>query len=90
MISEQNYKRMATEVLEIINLYPEETKDKIPSKLIAELEKNRLPDLKVVLDKNKKLHEQDICDESLVLIYMIYRNYIAKQTKQKVLEVVFS
>ena len=77
MISEENYKRMATEVLEIIKLYPNDTKDKIPSKLIEELEKNRLADLKVSLDKDKKLHEQDVCDETLVMMYMIYRNYIA-------------
>jgi hypothetical protein len=77
MISEKNYKRMATEVLEIINLYPEDTRDKIPSKLIEELEKNRLSNLKVTLDKDKKLYEQDVCDETLVMMYMIYRNYIA-------------
>ena len=77
MISESNYKRMATEVLEILKLYPEGTRGKIPAKLIAELEKNRLPDLKVKLDKDKKLHEQELCDETLVMVYMIYRNYIA-------------
>lgn len=77
MISESNYKRMATEVLEIINVYPENIKEKIPAKLISEFEKNRLPNLQVNLDKNKKLHEQDICEETLVMIYMIYRNYIA-------------
>lgn len=77
MISEKNYKRMATEALEIIKLYPDDIKDKIPSKLIEELERNRQPDLKVSLDKDKKLHEQDVCDETLVMMYMIYRNYIA-------------
>lgn len=77
MISEKNYKRMATEVLEVIKLYPEDTRDKIPSKLVEELERNRLLDLKVSLDKDKKLHEQDVCDETLVMMYMIYRNYIA-------------
>lgn len=77
MISEKNYKRMATEVLEIIKLYPEDTRDKIPSKLIEELERYRLSDLKVSLDKDKKLHEQNVCDETLVMMYMIYRNYIA-------------
>lgn len=78
MISESNYKRMATEVLEILKLYPEEMQDKVPEKLIAELEKNRLPDMKVKLDTSKKLHEQELCDETLVMVYMIYRNYIAK------------
>ena len=77
MISEKNYKRMATEVLEIINLYPKDTRDKIPSKIIEELERNRLLDFKVSLDKDKKIHEQDVCDETLVMMYMIYRNYIA-------------
>ena len=77
MISESNYKRMATEVLAIIKLYPEEIRDKIPAKLIEELKKNRLSDLKVSLYKDKKLHEQDVCDETLVMMYMIYRNYIA-------------
>ena len=45
MISEKNYKRMATEVLEIINLYPKDTRDKIPSKIIEELERNRFDSL---------------------------------------------
>ena len=35
MISERNYKRMATEVLEILKLYPEEMQDKVPEKLIS-------------------------------------------------------
>lgn len=78
MISESNYKRMATEVLEILSLYPEDTKEKIPHKLMEELEKNRIPGLQVHLDKSKKLYEQEICDETLVMVYMIYRNYIAK------------
>lgn len=82
MISESNYKRMATEVLEILSLYPEDTKEKIPHKLIEELEKNRIPGFEVHLDKNKKLHEQEICDETLVMIYMIYRNYIAEPTEK--------
>ena len=77
MISEKNFKRMATEVLEIIKLYPEDVKCKIPSKLIEELERNRQLNLKVSLDKDKKLYEQDVCDETLVMMYMIYRNYIA-------------
>lgn len=77
MISEKNYERMATEVLEIINLYPKDTREKIPKRLISELEKHRLPNFNVKLNKNKKVYEQDICDESLVFIYMIYRDYIA-------------
>ena len=51
MISEKNYERMATEVLEIINLYPKDTREKIPKRLIAELEKHRLPNLNVKLNK---------------------------------------
>lgn len=90
MISESNYRRMATEVLEIINLYPEDAKGKIPKKLIADFEKNRLPDLKVSLDTDKKLYEQEVCDETLVMMYMIYRNYIAgpeeKATFDEILE----
>lgn len=77
MINEKNYERMATEVLEIINLYPQKVKEKISKRLIEELEKHKLPNLDVKLDKNKKIYEQDICDESLVFIYMIYRDYIA-------------
>lgn len=77
MISEKNYERMATEILEIINLYPQKVKEKIPERLIEELEKHKLSNLDVKLDKNKKIYEQDICDESLVFIYMIYRDYIA-------------
>lgn len=77
MISENNFKRMSTEVLEILKLYPEKTKNKIPHKLIEELERNKLPNYEVKLDKNKKLHEQNICDETLVLTYMIYKSYIA-------------
>ena len=77
MIQDSNFKRMSTEVLKILELYPKSIRDKIPSQLLAELQKNKLPDFKVKLDQNKKLYEQDICDESLVMIYMIYRNYIA-------------
>ena len=84
MIDEKNYKRMATEVLEILNLYPENIKEKIPAEIINELRKNKLVDLDVNLDKDKKLYEQDICDETLVMIYTLYRDYIASpQEKEK-------
>ena len=83
MISEKNYQRMATEVLEIISLYPNNIKEKLPKKLIDKLEKDRLPNLKVKLDKTKKLYEQDVCDETLVLVYMIYRDYIAGPDEKK-------
>lgn len=82
MIKESNFRRMATEVLAIVDLYPKSTRDKIPAKLIEELQRNKLPDLKVNLDKNKKLYEQDICEESLVMTYMIYRSYIASPEEQ--------
>ena len=82
MIKESNFRRMATEVLAIVDLYPKSTRDKIPTQLIEELQRNKLPDLKVNLDKNKKLHEQDICEESLVMTYMIYRSYIASPEEQ--------
>ena len=65
-----------------MDLYPKSTRDKIPAQLIEELQRNKLPDLKVNLDKNKKLHEQDICEESLVMTYMIYRSYIASPEEQ--------
>ena len=74
---------MATEVLEIISLYPNNIKEKLPKKLIDKLEKDRLPNLKVKLDKTKKLYEQDVCDETLVLVYMIYRDYIAGPDEKK-------
>ena len=77
MVNESNYKRMATEVLEILNIYPEQIRNKIPSKLINELQKHRIPDLQVNIDKNKKLYEQDVCEETLVMTYMIFRSYIA-------------
>ena len=83
MISEKNYQRMATEVLEIISLYPNNIKEKLPKKLIDKLEKDRLPNLNVKLDKTKKLYEQDVCDETLVLVYMIYRDYIAGPDEKK-------
>ncbi len=84
MIDNKNYRRMASEVLKILSIYPEDIRKKIPTSLIAEFEKNKLPDLNVNLDKNKKLYEQDICDETLVMMYIIYRNYIAEpQEKEK-------
>lgn len=82
MIKESNFRRMATEVLAIVDLYPKSTRDKIPAQLIEELQRNKLPDLKVNLDKNKKLHKQEICEESLVMTYMIYRSYIASPEEQ--------
>ena len=77
MISEKNYPRMVTEVLEILKLYPKDIQSRVPTKLISEFEKHKLIDLKVKLDESKKLYEQDVCDETLVMMYMIYRNYIA-------------
>lgn len=84
MIDEKNYRRMATEVLALIDIYPNSIKEKIPHKLIEELKRHRLPDLKVQLDESKKLYEQDVCDETVVMMYMIYRHYIGgSEEKEK-------
>ena len=60
MIKESNFRRMATEVLAIVDLCPKSTRDKIPAKLIEELQRNKLPDLKVNLSRIKKTVDQTI------------------------------
>lgn len=85
MISEKNYNRMATEVLELLKSFPEEKVQKIPKSLLQLLESNKDSSHIPHIDSNKKLLEQDVCNETIILMYLIYRDFWASpEEKNKV------
>lgn len=81
----QKYRESLTEVNTIFNLMEKEYIIKIPNKLkqfiCNNMDKNYIPNINV----NKKLSEQNIKQDTKILLSLIYRNYWCDEEKRKIL-----
>ena len=81
----QKYRESLTEVNTIFNFMEKKYIIKIPSKLkqfiCDNMDKNYIPNINV----NKKLSEQDINQDTKILLSLIYRNYWCGEEKRKIL-----
>lgn len=82
MITEKNFNLMCTEVLEILKYCPKSDVEKIPTKFIELLEKNKIENLKVTIDPNKDIFSQEVCEETIIAMFIIYRDYWATQEEK--------
>lgn len=85
MVLEKNYSIMCTEVLEILKYCPQNDINKIPKKLIDLLESNKKIGLNVTINPNKGIFEQNITNETIIMMFIIMRNYWA--TAEEKLEI---
>lgn len=81
---EQEISNVAKETVEILNYFDTDFVSKISPNFINSLkELAQNSNIIVKIDKNKKLNEQNISEESKDLISLIYYNYIATKEKKK-------
>lgn len=83
MVLEKNYGTMCAEVLEILKYCPKRDIEKIPKKLIDSLEFNKSLNSNIVIDSNKGIFEQNVTNETILMMFIIFRNYWATEEEKK-------
>ncbi len=86
MVKEKNFKLMCSEVLEILNYCPKSDVEKLPTKMINLFKQNQLEGANINIDPNKTIFEQNICEETLVTMCLIYRDYWATKEEKSELD----
>ena len=71
-----------SEVYDIINHLEIELYNKIPIKFIKSIEQNRDTEYKPNIDYSKSINDQDLLDETRVILSLIYRDYICLPDKK--------
>lgn len=77
------YKRAYTELNEIIKKLSKAELEKIPNKLIRNIETNMNKEYKWEYDKSKTLLEQDLMPETKALIVEIYEKYLFPENEKE-------
>ena len=86
MVKEKNFKLMCSEVLEILKYCPKSDVEKLPTKMINLFKQNQLEGANINIDPNKTIFEQNICEETLVTMCLIYRDYWATKEEKSELD----
>ena len=80
------YKDVAVELLEIFKYIDRKIYEKIPSKIIVELEKNKNKEYHFTIDKNVSLEEQKIKKETKSMLSWIFLKYcVSKEERKEIL-----
>ena len=82
MISNNNFNIMCSEVLEILKYCPKGDVNIIPTHMIDLLNNNKDATYKVEIDPNKSIFKQAIIDETIIMMFIIFRNYWATQEEK--------
>ena len=82
MVLEKNYSTMCAEVLEILKYCPESDVIKISKKLIESLELNKELNSKVIINPDKGIFEQNVSNETIIMMFIIFRNYWATEEEK--------
>ena len=82
MVLGKNYSTMCAEVLEILKYCPESDVNKIPKKLIESLELNKELNSRVIINPDKGIFEQNVSNETIIMIFIIFRNYWATEKEK--------
>lgn len=86
MVKEKNFKLMCSEVLGILKYCPKSDVEKLPTKMINLFKQNQLEGANINIDPNKTIFEQNICEETLVTMCLIYRDYWATKEEKSELD----
>ena len=78
-----NMKIAFTEVYDIINHMEPELKDKIPKKFVNMLKQNRDNNYKINIDYKKSITEQELLEDTKVILGLIYRDFLCDKEKRK-------
>lgn len=83
MNSEIMTRQAYSEVYNIINHFEKELYAKIPQSFINAIEKNRDLNYKVNIDYTKTINEQELLRETIVILSLIYRDYLCTDEQRK-------
>ena len=80
----QEYRQAFTEVYEIFKLMPQELLDMIPKKFIKMIEEER--DIQYITNIKEPLEEQKLKDETIIILGLIYRDFLCLPEERKKLQ----
>ncbi len=82
-IEMSEYRVATTEVLYILDYFPEKMKSNIPTDFLKFLDEQSIPDYNPNFDFSQGLDKLKLSNKTKVLLAMIYRNYICSE-KEKI------
>lgn len=81
-----NYKVICKELFEILKNTDDEVLNKIPKSLIDKIKENMDINHEFKVNSNKEMFEQDVCQDTKLLLASIYLKYICNDEERIVLE----
>ena len=90
MVLEKNFSIMCSEVLEILKYCPKRDVNKIPSDIKMLLNDNKDINHKITINPNKSIFNQPIIEETIIMIFLIFRNYWASQKEKEEIDYILN
>jgi len=85
-MNKENYKKALKQVYMILKSLGKDIIDKIPIDMLNFIEENMDKDYFFVLYENIELEEQELMDETLGIISLIWRDYLCSDEERKKLQ----
>ena len=85
-MNKENYKKALKQVYMTLKSLGKDIIDKIPIDMLNFIEENMDKDYFFVLDENIELEEQELMDETLGIISLIWRDYLCSDEERKKLQ----
>ena len=86
ILNMDKYKLALSEVDAIIEASDISEQEKIPVKFREFIKSKKNKDYVYIVDKNKKLYEQDIMQETKIIFSLIYRSYFCSEEQKSFLK----
>ena len=83
MVQEKNFSIMCSEVLEVLKYCPKRYINKIPTNMKMLLNDNKDFNHKIKINPNESIFNQPIIEETIIMIFIIFRNYWATQKEKE-------
>ena len=83
MIKKENYSKAYTEILKIIEYLPDSEYQKIPQKLIEELNENSDKEYIFDIQSEEDFEKKELLKETDYIIYVLYRNYLSDEEERE-------
>ena len=83
MIKKENYSKAYTEILKIIEYLPDSEYQKIPQKLIEELNENSDKEYFFDIQSEEDFEKKELLKETEYIIYVLYRNYLSDEEERE-------
>ena len=87
MMENHNYNNACTEISVILNYLNIEDYNKIPDEFIEVIEANKNPEYKFELIEGIELKDQNLLEETRVLLFKIFNDYLATQIQKEKIKI---